>query len=137
MLRFPDVEAITRTYLLDSLSGKYPGISVSTRTPPSTVWTTNPTLIVFTVAGGGGEVGRVFQSLLLGFECYAPSTVLASDLARDVQAHIEHWQYLTSDVAGVNTNAFPANSTDPDTGYPSYWVSMNLMLRATEVPNPS
>jgi hypothetical protein len=131
MLYFPDVEAMTRQYLLDKLAEIYPALHVATTVPPTLDWTTNPWLVVITVAGSGTEMGRVYQNVLLGFDCYAPTEIEASELVRDVQAHIGHWQYETGRIAAYSTNAFPTLVPDDDTGYPHYWHSANVAVKAT------
>lgn len=132
MLYFPDVEALTRQYLLPKLIPDHPGVKVTTQIPATLDWTTNPRLVVLSVAGSGTVMGVVYQHVLLGFDCYAPTTVDASELARDVQAHIGHWQYESGRIAGYSTNAFPTFVPDDDTGYPHYWHSANVAVKATD-----
>jgi hypothetical protein len=132
MLFFPDLEALTRKYLLDKLSETYPKLRVTTLVPPTLDWTTEPWLIVLTVAGSGTEMGRVYQNVILGFDCYAPTGIQASELVRDVQAHIAFWQYETGQIAAYSTNAYPTAVNDADTGYPHYWHSANVAVKATD-----
>lgn len=132
MLYFPDVESMTRQYLLPKLIPDHQGLKVTTQIPATLDWTTNPRLVVLTVTGSGTEMGVVYQNVLLGFDCYAPTTVDASALARDVQAHIAHWQYETGRIAAYSTNAFPTAVPDDDTGYPHYWHSANVAVKATD-----
>lgn len=132
MLYFPDVESLTRQYLLPKLIPDHPGVKITTQIPATLDWTTNPRLVVLSVAGSGTVMGVVYQQVLLGFDCYAPTTVAASELARDVQAHIAQWQYESGRIAAYSSNAFPTVVPDDDTGYPHYWHSANVAVKATD-----
>lgn len=130
MLYFPDVEAMTRQYLLPKLIPDHPGITVATKVPAELDWTTGPTLVVLTVSGAGTRMGGVYEKVLSGFDCYAPTDEKASELARDIQAHILNWTNESGRIADCSTNAFPTSVPDDGTGS-HYWYAANFAVKAT------
>lgn len=132
MLIFPDVEKETRTYLLDKLRPRWPDIRITTKVPANTDWTTKPRLVVLAVAGGGQRIGVVYERVLIGFECYAPTQGDAVAIATWLRAYMEAWPQESGVVSGYSDNVRPTDSTDEATGYPSYWLSVNLLFKASD-----
>lgn len=132
MILFPDIELETRLYLLDALGPRWPGLEVRTEVPEGTDWYVDqPTWVVVTGTGTGARVGRVYERVMLAFECFAPTKGRASRLAAEVRAYIEAWSSVSGDVAGFSDNARPAEVREADIPYPSYWYSANLLFKAT------
>lgn len=132
-LIFPDVEAVTRRYLLDHLSDRWPGLVVSTEVPESIDWQVDkPYLIVVSVTGSGDRVGVVYERVLLGLECYAPIKSEASQLVAEVRAFLEEWPRRSGIVAGHTDNARPTKTNQDGVSYPSYWYSANILFKATD-----
>lgn len=130
MLVFPDPEIEVRRYLLPLLTGMFPNVKITTEVPATTDWTQKPWLCVLTVSGNGKRVGRVFESVIIGAECFAPTKGEASKMSAFVRALLEVWPQSSGRVAGFSDNARPQDSTDINTKYPSYWYSANLLFKA-------
>ena len=131
MLIFPDVEKETRDYLLTTLTN-WDGLDVRMEVPDDLDWQIDkPTLVVVTVTGSGARTDTVYEQVLIGFDCYAPTQTEASLLAREVRAVIGNWPYVSGMVAGQSDNARPARTSQDDVSYPAYWYAANIKFKAT------
>lgn len=123
MIRFPDAEALVRTYIQEQVE-----VAVSTLVPTDTDWQEAPTLVVVN-ATGPGLTEYVLDEVHFGFTCYAPTTVQASELAADVRFHMMRWAVVDDGVYRFLELARPQLTLDSDTGAPAYWYSCSLRIR--------
>lgn len=134
MIIFPDIEKLTRDYVLAVLAPKWPELDVRLEVPDDLDWQVDqPYLITIVVTGTGERTGTVYENVLIGFECFAPTQVEASRLTRELRAHIGNWPYVSGIVAGQSDNARPARSGQAGVSYPSYWYASNMKFKASEL----
>lgn len=133
MLLFPNVEKITRAYLLPLLRERFgQGVKITTDLPADPKWPADkPWLVVLTVTGTGRRRSVVFEESLIGYHGYAPTKDNAHDLIAYTRALLEDWPNRSNIVAGASGNARPADATD-STRYPAYYGSSSLLFRGSE-----
>jgi len=133
VLLFPNVEKLTRSYLLPLLRERFgSGVKITTDIPSGTDWISgDPWLVVLTVTGTGRRRSVVFEEALIGYHGYAPTKDKAHDLIAYTRALLEDWPNRSNIVAGATGNARPADATD-STRYPAYYGSSSLLFRGTE-----
>lgn len=133
MLIFPNAEKTTRAYLLPEVNSKFEqSVGVGVELPDKTDWSaTTPWLVILTITGAGARRSVVFEEVLIGYHCYAPTRDDAHNLCAYVRALLEDWPNRSGQVSGYRPNAYPSDATSA-TRYPAYYGSSSLLFKATE-----
>ena len=123
VIAFPDAEALAISYLKSKLSA-VTGLKVVTKIPDP-----RPTKLIKVTRVGGTKLRLNADSPVLVFECWAPTSVEASDLAKYARAYVNAmagekvngvWVYRVREVGG------PVYFPDPDTDSPRYQFSVAI-----------
>jgi hypothetical protein len=128
----PDPLAVAVAYLNGELAGRGEPARASGAIP-------NPrpaSFIKVSVTGGAGRASLVYVSPFVTFDCWAPTSPAASDLASLVAALILAMpdRYVGPAVVYSATElAFPAEQPDPDTRLPRYVWSAQIGMRAQAI----
>ncbi|MFK0057996.1 hypothetical protein ACIQTN_02005 [Streptomyces werraensis] len=120
---FPDAEALAIAYLKSKLSA-VTGLKVVTKIPDP-----RPSKLIKVTRVGGTKLRLNADSPVLAFECWAPTSVEASDLAKYARAYVNAmegekvngvWVYKVREVGG------PVNFPDSETEIPRYQFSVAI-----------
>lgn len=124
---FGDPEAAARTWLNPRLSP----VKVSTEVPD-----VRPNEFVKVTLTGGFDANLITENPQLTFECWAATSVRASEICRLVKAHLKAMNGETVNgvfVRGVRTVGAPASFPDPQTSLPRYQYTAELNCRYLSV----
>lgn len=124
VIAFPDVEAFAVTYLRSKITGA----TVATRVP-----TTMPAQMVRVSRAGGAARDLVTDSALLLVECWAESSVAASELARLCRAHLLAAARASNLVTKVVDVSGTVSLPDPATNNPRYQFTVELHMRGSAI----
>lgn len=124
---FGDAEAAVVAWMKPRLAP----LKVSTEVP-----STRPNELVKVSLTGGYEPNRATERPQLTFECWALTSVRASEICRIVKAHLKALEGETSTgvfVRGVTTVGGPTSFPDPQTNLPRYQYTAELNCRFVSV----
>lgn len=120
VIAFPDAEALVIAYLKTKIAG----VTVSTKVPSP-----RPNKLIKVTRVGGSKLRLNADSPMLTFECWAATSIEASDLCRLARAYVDAmagekingvWVFKVREVGG------PAYFPDPDTDLPRYQFSVAI-----------
>jgi len=120
-MRFVDVEAMGRTFLLATTSAP----KVVTQVPAN-----RPTKFVRLFRTGGAADNRVLERAQLTVQGWATTTGDAFDLASECREAFLNKYTLMPLVRGVEETGGLHVDPDPDTGTPRYTFTIQLMVRS-------
>ena len=120
-MRFPDTEAMARSFLLSVAAP----VKVVTTVP-----STRPAKFVRLFRTGGAAENRVLERSQLTVQAWASDTVEAANLASVCREAFMNNYSLMPLVRGVNEVGGLHFDPDPDTGIPRYSFTIELMVRA-------
>lgn len=124
VILFPDIEALLVSAVAADL-----GVPVSTRIPDE-----RPDTFIRLVRVGGTRRGLVTDAAMVVFECWAPTGLAASTLARNARAFVHsldgemvngEWIRRVVDITG------PQFYPDPESGASRYQFTIQIDTRGT------
>jgi len=120
-MRFPDVEAMLRQFLLPVVSPRPVVITIPAERPAAFVriW-----------RNGGAADNQVVDRPLISVEAWAPTSAEASDLLRKCRSALLAESLRMPLVRRVDEISGPYWSPDPDTEIPRYRLTVQLTVRA-------
>jgi hypothetical protein len=120
---FGDTEAAVIAWLKPLIAP----VKVSTEVP-----STRPSEFVKVSLTGGYEPNRVTERPQVTFECWALTSIRASEICRTVKAHLKAMEGQSAAgvfVRGVTTVGGPTSFPDPATSLPRYQYTAELNCR--------
>jgi len=119
-MRFPDVDAMVRVFLLPRVS-----VPVHISVPKD-----RPDSFIRAWRNGGAATNRVLDNATVTVEAWADSSVKAAELAEDVRGLFHHEYTAMPLVRGVEEISGPYSIPDPESGTARYRFSVRLRVRA-------
>ena len=104
--------------------------------PSTEVPSTRPDELVKVTLTGGFDPNPVSENPQLTFECWAATSIRASEICREVKAHLKAMNGETVNgvfVRAVRTVGAPASFPDPQTNLPRYQYTAELNCRFVSV----
>lgn len=131
IIQFPDVEAALVTYLTTALAAQGDTASVHVRVPR-----TRPNRFVLVPRLGGTQANLVTDAATIGVECWAPTDLQASNLARLTRALVRSLRgETTAGVTFYDVTEFagPANLPDPTSNQSRYTFTVSVSARGSAI----